>query len=80
MRSRFKSGIDAIIMWVEFVAGYRLCPEWFFSRYASFSQIPIQQGMVGDEALCGCATPKSLFILFTIISQHITEECVLDSL
>ena len=62
MRSRLKPAIDAIITWVEFVVGYLLCSEWFFSRYASFSQIPIRQGMVGDEALCGCATPKSLFI------------------
>ena len=61
-------------MWVAFVVGFFRCSEWCFSGYSGFPlssinqhfQIPVQRGMVNGQPLCGCATSKSLFILFIL--------------
>ena len=60
------------LMWVEFVVGSLLFSERFFSGYSSFPLSPkttfpnfnSTRNQVGEEPLCGCATSKSLFILF----------------
>ena len=59
-------GVDAIIMWVEFVVGSLLCSERLFSGYSS-PQKPTFINLNSTrndkkEPLCGCATLKSLFI------------------
>ena len=59
-------------MWVEFVVGSLLCSERFFSGYSGFplssktniSKFQFARKQVDEEPLCGCATSKSLLLLF----------------
>ena len=70
-------GVNAIIMWVEFVVASLLCFKKLYSGY-SYPQEPAfinpnstRNSKKKKEPLCGCATLKSLFIhlyLFTNIS------------
>ena len=63
-------------MWVEFVVGSLPCSDRFFSRYSGFplSSKPnsskfqfVQESGRDEEPLGGCATSKSLFIIYFII-------------
>ena len=63
------------LMWVEFVVGSLLFSKRFFSGYSGFPLSPkttfpnsnSTRNQVGEEPLCGCATSRSLFILFLFI-------------
>ena len=66
-------------LWVEFVIGFLLCSERFFSGYCGFPlssktnaskfQFDQESNQLDEEPLCGCATSKSLFIIYLIIRR-----------
>ena len=67
-------------MWVEFVVGSLLCSERFFFPGApvfpslqkpTFSNSNSTRNQVDEEALCGCATSKSLLINYLFIHSFI---------
>ena len=58
-------------MWVEFVVGSLLCYETFFSGYSGFL-LSSKTNISKEEPLCGCATSKSLFVIYYYLFIYIT--------
>ena len=66
-------------MWVAFVVGSLPCSEKFFSGYSSFPLFSkptfpnsnSTRNQVGEEPLCGCASSKSLLIIYLFIYSFI---------
>ena len=72
MWSGSSPSIDAICG-LRLLLGFSIAPSGvspgtpvFPSSKDQHFQIPVQRGMVNGEPLCGCATSKSLFVLFIL--------------